>query len=88
MLYLIPQNGQFHTNRVVHSITKEPITKYKTPIKDPLLKGKWMNAMCTKLDGLVQGYQDIPGTNTITFMTHAEIKNIPSDQTVTVHWQE
>ena len=39
--------------------------------------------MCVELGRLAQGYQDIPGTNTIKFMTHEEIKNIPSDKTVT-----
>ena len=39
--------------------------------------------MCGELGRLAQGYQDIPGTNTIKCMTHEEIKNIPSDRTVT-----
>ena len=39
--------------------------------------------MCVELGRLAQGYQDIPGTNTIKFMTHEEIKNIPTDRTVT-----
>ena len=42
-----------------------------------------MKAMCVKLGRLNQGYQDIPGTNTIKFMNHEEIKNIPTDRTVT-----
>ena len=32
---------------------------------------------------LAQGFEDTPGTNTIKFMTHEEIKNIPTDRTVT-----
>ena len=39
--------------------------------------------VCVELGRLAQGYQDIPGTNTIKLMTHEEIKNIPSDRTVT-----
>ena len=72
-----------HANGVVHLVTKETITRYKTLIEDPLLKDKWMKVMCVKLGRLAQGYQDIPGTNRIKFMTNEEIKNIPSDCTVT-----
>ena len=72
-----------YANGVVHPVTKETITRYKNLIKDPLLKDKWMKAMCVELNQLAQGYQDIPGINTIKFMTHEEIKNIPSDHTVT-----
>ena len=39
--------------------------------------------MCVELGRLAQGDQDIPVTNTIKFMTHEEIKNIPMDRTVT-----
>ena len=39
--------------------------------------------MCVELGRLAQGYQDILGTNTIKFVTHEEIKNIPTDRTVT-----
>ena len=67
----------------MHPVTKETITKYKTLIEDLLLKDKWNKAMCVELGRLAQGYQDIPGTNTIKFMTHEEIKNIPTDRTVT-----
>ena len=72
-----------YANGGVHPVTKETITKYKTLIKDPLLKDKWMKAMCVELGRLAQGYQDIPGTNTIKFMTHEETKNVPTDRTVT-----
>ena len=72
-----------YANGVVHPVTKETITKYRTLIKDPLLKDKWKKAMCVKLGRLAQGYQDIPVTKTIKFMIHEEIKNIPSDRTVT-----
>ena len=39
--------------------------------------------MCVELGRLAQEYKDIPETSTIKFMTHEEIKNIPSDRTVT-----
>ena len=72
-----------YANRVVHPVTKETITKYKTLIEDPLLKDKWKKAMYVELGRLTKGYQDIPGTNTIKFMTHEETKNIPTDRIVT-----
>ena len=72
-----------YANGLVHPVTKEPSTKYKTLIKDQILKDKWTKAMCVELDRLAQGFEDRPGTNTIKFMTHEEIKNIPTDRTVT-----
>ena len=39
--------------------------------------------MCVELDRLAQGFEDILGANTIKFMTHEKIKNIPTDRTVT-----
>ena len=41
--------------------------------------------MCVELGKLAQGYKDIPGTNTIKFMTREEIKNISSDR-ITYAW--
>ena len=38
-----------YANGVVHPVTKETITKYKTLIEDPLLKDKWKKAMCVEL---------------------------------------
>ena len=67
----------------MHPVTNETITKYKTLINDPILKDKWKKAMCVELGRLAQRFEDIPGTNTIKFMTHEEIKNIPTDRTVT-----
>ena len=54
-----------YANGVVHPVTKETITTYKTLIEDPFLKNKWKKAICVELGRLTQGYQDIPGTNTI-----------------------
>ena len=39
--------------------------------------------MCREVDCLAQGYENTPGTNTITFMKKEDIKNIPKDRTVT-----
>ena len=77
-------NIEEYTNGVVHSVTKETIKKYKTLIEDPILKDKQKKTMCVELVRLAQGYEDIAGTDTIKFMTHEEIKNIPSDRNRTV----
>ena len=39
--------------------------------------------MCTKLGRLTQGYKDTARIDTIFFLTHEEIKNIPKDCVVT-----
>ena len=39
--------------------------------------------MCKELGRLAQGYDTTAGTDTIQFMTHTQIKHIPSDRTVT-----
>ena len=44
-------------NGVVHPVTKETITKYKTLINDPLLRDDWMKGMCKELGRLEQGYR-------------------------------
>ena len=67
----------------MHPVTKETITKYRTLIKDPLLKDKWKKAMCVELGKLAEGYEVTSGTNTVQFMTHEDIKNISTDRTVT-----
>ena len=38
-----------YANEVVHPVTKETTTKYKTLIEDLLLKDKWKKAMCVEL---------------------------------------
>ena len=42
-------NIEEYANGVVHPVTKETITKYKTLIEDPLLKDKWKKAICVEL---------------------------------------
>ena len=70
-------------NGVVHPVTGEAITKYKTLAKDAVMKPVWKESMCTELGRLSQGYRSTKGTDTIQFMDHEMIKNIPSDRTVT-----
>ena len=45
-----------YANGVVHPVTKETITKYKTLIEDPILKDKWKKVMCMELGRLAQRY--------------------------------
>jgi hypothetical protein len=53
-------------------------------IKDPLLRDLWLKAMSKELYCLAQGCTGITkGTNTIFFLSHADICNIPSNRTVT-----
>eukprot|EP00804_Cyclotella_cryptica_P024309 CCRYP_020871-RA/>CCRYP_020871-RA protein AED:0.34 eAED:0.32 QI:0/0/0/1/1/1/2/0/475 len=70
-------------NGVVHPITKETITKYEKLANDPILQTVWKKAMCKELGRLAQGWDGRRGTDTIFFMSHDEIKQIPRDQTVT-----
>ena len=69
-----------YCNGVVHPVTKETITHYRKLIKDPLLKDLWIKAMSKELHRLAQGCEGITkGTNTIFFLSHADICNIPKD---------
>ena len=69
---------------VVHPVTKETITHYRKLIKDPLLKELWLKAMSKELHRLAQGCTGITkGTNTIFYLSHADICKIPQDRTVT-----
>jgi len=75
-------------NGVVHPITKETLTNYKKVIACPELREVWIKAMCKELGNIAQGYSDgedinVQGTNTVKFLTHAEIAAIPKDRTVT-----
>ena len=70
-------------NSVVHPVTKETITKYKTLIQDPLLRETWMKGMAKELGRLAQGYEDEKGTNTVQFMDLEEIAQIPKGKIVT-----
>ena len=80
-LYRYPTGG--FANGVVHPITKETLTKYNKVIECEELRDVWMKAMCIELGRLSQGYKTTNGTNTVEFMSHEEIANIPKDRTVT-----
>ena len=70
-------------NEVVHPVTKETINNYQKLIDDPLLRKVWELAMCIKLGRLTQGFHNTKCTDTMQFLNLEEIKNIPSDRTVT-----
>ena len=74
-----------YCNGVVHSITKETITKYHRVIEEPSLCDVWMKGMCIELGRLAQGYRYTKGTDTVKFMTLEEIKAIPGDCTIRMH---
>jgi hypothetical protein len=96
-LYTIPRSLAKHANKyapvididkyccsVVHPVTKETITQYRKLMKEPLLKNLWTKAMSKELHRLAQGWPGITkGTNTIFYLSHAEILSIPKDRTVT-----
>lgn len=70
-------------NGVVHPVTGETITKHKQLMEDPLLQKMWQEAMCRELGRSSQGCADVEGTNTVHFLTHEEIRNVPADRMVT-----
>jgi hypothetical protein len=71
-------------NSIVHSITKETITKYTKFMNDPALKDLWVLAMSKELHRMAQQKAGVRvGNNTIFYLTHAEIRRILKDHTVT-----
>ncbi len=68
---------------VTHPDTGETITSYRKLLKIPSLREIWTKAMCKELGNISQGFGKEKGTNTVKFMTHDEIANIPGDRTVT-----
>jgi hypothetical protein len=52
-------------------------------MNDPALKDLWVPAMLKELHQLAQGKKNVTvGTNTIFFLSHAEIRCIPKDHMV------
>ena len=51
----IPTALEEVANGVVHPVTKETITKYKTLIEDPLMQETRSKAMCKELGRLCKG---------------------------------
>jgi hypothetical protein len=72
-------------NPVVHPITGETIDKYEKLANDPIMRDVWTTAFGKELGSLAQGDNKTgaAGTDTVFFMNHDEIKNIPKDRTVT-----
>jgi hypothetical protein len=69
---------------VIHPVAKESITQYMKLTKEPLLKNLWTKAMSKELYRLAQRCPGITkGTNTIFYLSHAEILSIFKDRTVT-----
>ncbi len=73
-----------YCNGMIHPVTKETWTHYRKLIKDPLLKELWIKAMKKELHCVAQLCPGVTkGTNTIFFLWHADICNIPKERTVT-----
>jgi len=70
---------------VVHPNTGETITSYKKLQRNPVMKKIWTKALGKEFGSLAQGndLRKKSGTNTLFVLDHEQIKNIPSDQTVT-----
>ena len=70
-------------NAVVHPVTKETITKYKTLANDQVTSKVWKKLFCHDLGRLLQSYTTTKETHTVRFVSPDMIKNIPKDVTVT-----
>ena len=70
---------------VVHPETGETITSYKKLQRNPVMKKIWTKAFGKEFGSLAQGddLTKTPGTNTLFVLDHEQIKNIPSDRTIT-----
>jgi len=70
---------------IIHPVTGETITKYHKLIKDPQTKDIWSLAFGKKFGNLAQGDEvtGTEGTHSVFFMSHDDIKSIPSDRVVT-----
>eukprot|EP00804_Cyclotella_cryptica_P011478 CCRYP_016405-RA/>CCRYP_016405-RA protein AED:0.32 eAED:0.32 QI:0/0/0/1/0/0/3/0/516 len=76
---------QHFANPVIHPTTGKSISKYDELVYDPLLRETWTTAFGKEIGALAQGNNKTgaAGTNTILFMSHNDIQNIPSDRTIT-----
>ena len=70
---------------VTHPVMGESIAKYNKLQTDLLLCDIWGRAFGKEFGNLAQGGRvtHTPGTNSIFMLTHAAIRNIPRDRTVT-----
>ena len=70
---------------VVHPIMGETITSYRKLAHDPATREIWTTVFGKEIGNLAQGdtKTGTKGTNTIFFLTHSEIHQIPKDRKVT-----
>jgi hypothetical protein len=74
---------EHYANAVIDPNTGRTLS-YENLIKNPKTRDLWSNAMTKELARLAQGIEGLTvGTNTVVYLTHDEIKNIPKDRTVT-----
>ena len=66
---------------VVHPKTKRTLTKFRELAKDPDMREVWTTAFGKEIGSLAQGDNKThtPGTNTVFFMSKAELFKIPRD---------
>ncbi len=81
----LPTDIEHFAAGVVHPIMKEVITDYRKLMNDSATRKIWTTAFGKELGGLAQGDNKTkePGSDTLVFLTHDEIANIPTDCTVT-----
>ena len=70
---------------VIHPITGETISKYRTLAKDPATREIWTTAWGKEWGNMAQGDNKTgeKGSNSIFVLDHEQIRNIPKDQTIT-----
>jgi hypothetical protein len=74
---------QHLANAVLNPDTGSPMS-YDELLRSPKTRDLWTGAMTKELARLSQGIDGLTvGTNTVFFLSPAEIKNIPEDRTVT-----
>ena len=81
----MPDLEHFAGAGVVHPTTGVTITKYRTLATDPATRDIWTTAFGKELGSLAQGDNKTgtKGTNTIVFLDHQGVRNIPKDRTIT-----
>jgi hypothetical protein len=70
---------------MVHPMAGETMSSFKQLMHDPVTAKIWQTAFGKDFGGMAQGNIKTgqKGTNSIFVMSHAEILNIPNNQTVT-----
>ncbi len=76
---------EHYANPVIHPEMGERITSYETLVDDPLTKEIWTNTMATELGNIEPGHKatNTLGINTVFFLDHNAINNIPTDGKIT-----